>query len=320
MAVTPLKVLVTGGSGILGHYVIDRLLADGHRVTNADAERMGGYSHSGNVGKFSQAAAAVAMRERWGELPRYLETDVADYGAVVSAMDGADAVVALAARPTPFNYVEEDIVRTNVQAVWNVCRAAEQLGVERVVLGSSYNAIGAQATAMARWAPRELKPPARFPLDGGSATRAEDPYSVAKWLGEQIADAFARRNPAMSIASLRFTGVWDDAHFSELHRNPISDPWHRCQGFWAYVNIVDAAAACGLALAAPAWRAHERLFINAADTMLAIPTAEALSAVYPEVPVEGRLGRHQALFDIGRAEQLLGWQPTRSWRDERYGG
>ncbi|SVE08591.1 uncharacterized protein METZ01_LOCUS461445, partial [marine metagenome] len=36
---TKMKVLVTGGSGIVGHYVIDELYKLGHEVVNADKFR-----------------------------------------------------------------------------------------------------------------------------------------------------------------------------------------------------------------------------------------------------------------------------------------
>ena len=44
-----MKVLVTGGSGIVGHYVIDELYKNGHTVINADVARMStNLGHSGN--------------------------------------------------------------------------------------------------------------------------------------------------------------------------------------------------------------------------------------------------------------------------------
>ena len=46
-----MKVLVTGGSGIVGHYVIDELYRSGsHEIVNADLVRMGDMSHSGTIG------------------------------------------------------------------------------------------------------------------------------------------------------------------------------------------------------------------------------------------------------------------------------
>ena len=185
---TKLKVLVTGGSGIVGHYVIDELYKQGHTVLNADKVRLtGNLKHSGTTGQYASASAAIALRDNWPRIPEFFEVDVTDYGQVISAMANCDAVIALASRPSASYYVEEDVVRTNTMSMWNVCRAAEQLKINQLVLGSSYNAIGAMGTAQ-RWEENQVKPPNYFPVDQHSRTRAEDPYSVSKWLGEEIAD------------------------------------------------------------------------------------------------------------------------------------
>ena len=148
---TKLKVLVTGGSGIVGHYVIDELYKQGHTVLNADKVRLtGDLRHSGTTDRYASASAAIALRDNWPRIPEFFEVDVTDYGQVISAMDDCDAVIALASRPSASYYVEEDVVRTNTMSMWNVCRAAEQLKINRLVLGSSYNAIGAMGTAQ-RW-------------------------------------------------------------------------------------------------------------------------------------------------------------------------
>ena len=78
------------------------------------------------------------------------------------------------------------------------------------------------------WEAKQVKPPEYFPIDDKQGSRGEDPYSVAKWIGEQIADAFARWDPSMEIASMRFNGMLDDQRFAELAASPVSDPWERC--------------------------------------------------------------------------------------------
>jgi len=250
-------------------------------------------------------------------MPTFREVDVTNYGHVVSAMDGCDAVIHLAACPIAADYTEEFIFFTNTTSMWNVCRAAEQLGVHKVLLGSSYNAIGAMETA-ARWNKYEVKPPAYFPIDQCQGTRSEDPYSVAKWIGEQVGDAFARRTPDMSIGSMRFNGMWDDDTFKNLSRNPISDPWERCQGFWTYLHIKDAASACRMAIESEGWDGHERFFLNAKDTMIAIETMEALGTVYPGVEVREQLEGFAAPIKIDLAESTFGWTPQYSWRDDDF--
>ena len=198
--------------------------------------------------------------------------------------------------------------------MWNICRSAEQLGIKNVLLGSSYNSIGAMGTA-ARWDKNEVKPPEYFPIDQYQGTRSEDPYSVAKWIGEQVGDAFARRNPDMSIGSMRFNGMWDDEKFKELSKNPISNAWERCQGFWTYLHIKDAATACRMAVEKPNWKGHEKFFLNAKDTMITIETMEAIKIVYPNVELREEIVGHNAPLKIDLAKEKFDWEPKFSWRD-----
>jgi len=187
-----------------------------------------------------------------------------------------------------------------------------------VALGSSYNAVGAMGTA-ARWEPKEVKPPEYFPLDQNVYTRSEDPYSIAKWLGEEIGEAFSRRSPWMAIASMRFNGMWDDNYFKHLQANPITDPWTRCQGFWTYLHIRDAARACVTAVTTDkSWVGHHRFFLNATDTMLDIPTMEAIKTVYPDVPLNQEFEGFDAPISVQHAADIIGWEPQHSWRDPEF--
>jgi len=305
-----MQVMVTGGSGHLGHYVIDELYRRGHSVVNADLVHP-------NVAHGVGSNIFLRMRERWAQTPRFFAVDVTNYGQVVSAMDGCDSIIALAARPSNANFTEEDILVTNVASMWNVCRAAELLRIRPVVLGSSYNSVGAMGTAE-RWEPRQSKPPEYFPLDEHVYTRSEEAYSVSKWLGEEVGQAFARRSPWMSIASMRFNGIWDDAKFLALAATPITDVWERWQGFWTYLHIKDAATACAMAIESEDWTGHHRFFINADDTMLNIPTMDAIAQVYPGTPVREPLDGFLAPLSTDNSKQLLGWTPTYSWRDEEF--
>ena len=204
-------------------------------------------------------------------------------------------------------------MRTNKMSMWNVGRAAEQLKVGRVALGSSYNAVGAMGTA-ARWGPREVKPPEYFPLDQNVYTRSEDPYSIAKWLGEEVGQGFARRSPWMSIASMRFNGMWDDAKFRDLAADPVTDVWERCQGFWTYVHIVDAATACVMSIESSGWTGHHRFFLNADDTMSDVPPRAALAEVDPDVPVREPFEGFRAPLSTENVKQPSAWSREHPWR------
>ena len=308
-----MKVMVTGGSGMLGHYVISELVSHDYHVLNADVARPGDLSHSG-TGNASRETA-VSMRDEWGTRVEFVRLDVTVYGQVVSALEGCAAVVHLAAAPTNVGFIEEVVFAGNTTSMWNVMRAAEQVGVSKVVLGSSYNAIGGLGTTIQRRG--RLTPPDYFPIDEEHPTRVKDAYSVSKWVGEQVADAFARRDPDMQLASMRFNGMWDDGRMSELHASPIMDAGVRASSFWSYLHLKDAAHACRMAIEAD-WNGHHRFFLNARDTMLGMPTADAIAKVYPSVPMRRRLGEFEAPIETARAKRLFDWEPLYSWRDERF--
>lgn len=275
-------IVVTGGSGRAGTYIIPELTEHGHRVRNVDRRGPEGESHA-----------------------RLFRADVTDLGQTLAALDGAEAVIHMAAIAHPQSDPPQVVFHTNVTSIWNVLQGAELLKIPRVVLASSINAVGMAYS-------RENVPPQYLPMDEEHPTRAEDSYSLSKWVGEQIADSFARRRP-VQIASLRFHGLWD-TQSSQRRRPGQTDPSPGAKQLWGYTDLIDAARACRLALEAD-WQGHEVFFITAADTSLALPTREAIAATLPNVPLRAELPGFSSAFDCSKAERLFGWRPERSWRD-----
>lgn len=277
-----MRVVVTGGSGLAGRWAIQELLTHGYEVVNADLV----------VGKDVGAS--------------FVRTDLRDYGQVLASLEGAQAVVHMGAIPSPLRHAPEFVFSTNLISLWNVLQAAEALSIEKLVLASSINAVGASFC-------HALTPPLYFPLDEEHPTRAEDSYSLSKWAGEQVADGFARRR-AVQISSLRLHGLWDDDRVEEIRKHPIADPAIRAKNFWGYVHLEDCARACRLALEAK-WQGHQVFFINANDTVLSIPTSEALARVYPNVHTRGEFVGFESVISAAKAKRLLNWEPLRFWRD-----
>lgn len=277
-----MRVVVTGGSGRAGCWVVRELGNHAYEVVVADL--------------LPPQESGVAFRQ----------ADLRDYQQALASLEGAQGVVHLAAIPGPQGRPPYEVFSTNVLCLWNVLQAAEALGVGRLVLASSVNAIGASFN-------HALVPPLYFPLDEEHPTRAEDCYSLSKWVGEQVADGFARKRP-VQMASLRLHGFWDDARFQELRANPITDPMVRAMNFWGYLHLEDCARACRLALEAE-WEGHQLFFINARDTLLSIPTQEALARAYPQVPLRAEIAGFDAVISTAKAKRLLNWEPLRSWRD-----
>lgn len=70
----------------------------------------------------------------------WTQVDICDFGAMRNALDGVDAVIHLAGYPG--ERAIEDILRVNVLGTHNLYEAARELGIKRVVLGSSNHATG----------------------------------------------------------------------------------------------------------------------------------------------------------------------------------
>jgi UDP-glucose 4-epimerase len=272
-------VVVTGSSGRAGRYVGAEFREAGREVRGVD--------------------------QRSAEGASCFQADLMDLGQTLTALDGADRVVHLAAIPGPRGHPESVVFGRNVMTTWNVLEAAEILGIEKLVLASSVNAVGLA------YSKQRIQPEA-FPVDETQPPRPEESYSLSKWLGEEMAAAFARKR-RVQIASFRFHGLWDTRR--RRYTDPPTDPERDLSDLWGYLDLRDAARACREALEAD-WEGHEAFFLTAADTTLAMPTLEAIQRTYPDVPLRRELPGFASAFDCSKAERFFGWRPRLSWRDE----
>jgi nucleoside-diphosphate-sugar epimerase len=278
-----LKVLVTGGSGRAGKYIIPELLSHGHEVVSTD--------------RVANPESDVS----------FMQIDTTDLGAVTSVARGMDAIIHMSAIPSPMCDPEAEVFRVNMLSNWNVLEAAEIHGINKVVMASSVNAVGAVFS-------KGPVSPHYFPVDEKHPTRAEDAYSQSKWLGEEMAEAFCRRRP-MQIASMRFHGLMDVAWQQQLKASGGETPPTRsAMHFWGWVDIRDAARSCRLALEVD-WTGHEAFFINGDETSLSTPTMDVIEDIYPGVEIRKPLPGTAAAIDISKAADILGWKPEYHWRN-----
>jgi len=264
-----MRIAVTGGSGLLGRAVTDLAMRDGHQVVSVDR--------------------AAPREHRDGVAYRSADTTVFD--DFIRAIDGTDALVHLAAYIRPGTVPDNVVHNTNVTSSYNALSIAVELGMNRVCLASSVNAIGGAYSRSPRYD--------YFPVDEAHPTYAEDPYSLSKWIAEQQADSIARRHEHMSIASLRLHA---------LHDRPQPDPAHPERGhkqLWGYTPLPDAAQAYLAALPAD-FRRSEVFFVAADDTASDVASLELRDRFYPDVPVVGDLSGRRSFFDSRKARTLLG--------------
>ena len=185
---------------------------------------------------------------------------------------------------------------TNVVSSYNALRAASEVGIGRVSQASSINAIGGR---FSRWPRYDY-----FPIDENHASYAEDPYSSSKWICEQQADAIARRDESMSIASLRLHGVVNDrAETTRWVDTPGKIAEKQLWG-WVHHGAVSRAFLLGVTTDLGG---HEVFYVVAANTMLDAPSLALAADHYPDVPVRGDLSGTRGFFDCTKAHEMLGW-------------
>lgn len=275
-----MHVLVTGGSGKAGRWIIPELIDHGYRVTNVDLRPS------------SQAHTFYA--------------DLTDLGQTFGVLEGKDAVVHLAAIPWPGEHPPDVVYRVNTLSTFNVLQAACVLGVRTVVLASSESTLGFP------FAFRPIRPE-RMPIDETHPLLAQDAYGLSKIVLEELGRGFARRDPRMSIVALRFSYILPPDTYAEELKRAWEDPLNNAFNFWAYVDARDAARACRLAIERRPEGFHT-LYIAARDTLMREPTLDLLQRVDAmPATVAPHFGGRSSPLDCTRAAQTLGWEPLYSW-------
>jgi nucleoside-diphosphate-sugar epimerase len=277
------KVVVTGGSGRLGQFVIRDLLDHRYQVLSLDK---------------------VPPREKL--CPSWL-ADLRHSGDLFEALKGAYGIIHLGAYQAPNLAPDAETLSNNVAATYNVLRAAADLKVKKVVLASSTAAFGF-IYAVKLWAPDYL------PLDENHPSKPQDSYGLSKVLGEQIADSIVSVHPDMTVSSLRFPGVNFDLSyesFRERWRNPAT----RANGFWTYIDARDAATTCRLALEGK-FTGHEVFIASAPKNCMIQSTMELVKQYLPKgAKIKKAAGSHWSCVDSAKARRVLGFKPLHVWQD-----
>lgn len=157
-------ILVTGADGFIGSHLVDLLLSQGYKVRALC--QYNSFNYWGCL-------------EGKGEEPN-LEIvcgDVRDAAFCRHIAQGVDTIFHLAALiAIPYSYVApESYVDTNVTGTLNICQAAKELGVKRLIVTSTSEVYG---TAM------------YVPIDEKHPRQPQSPYSATKIGADAIAKSF----------------------------------------------------------------------------------------------------------------------------------
>jgi len=279
-----MKILVTGGQGKVGRFVVQELLNSAHEVTVFDR---------------------VPGPERGAV--RYLVGDIQDLGQMMEAMHGADAVIHLAAIHNPNIATATMTYQTNVVGTFNVHHAAFRLGIKRVVSASSNAIVG--------WSYSDNFVPDYLPVDEDHPLRPEDPYGLSKEIGETIARSYAMKG--LETISLRPSGVVAPEELEAIKKTG----GRKASGFqaYSYIDARDLAVAFRLAVVQPL-PGLTVMFVVADDSTIAEPLCELYPRIKPGIGGKAsKLTGSRAAYANTRAKELLGWKPMYSWRNDLKG-
>jgi len=273
-----MRIVVTGGSGKAGRWVVRDLRARGHDVLNVDLV------HDGSAHGLCRLA------------------DLTDIGQAYEVMTGADALVHLGAIPAPEIRPPGETFRNNLVSTYNAFAAAEDRGLSRVVWASSETVLGLPFD----------EPPAFAPVDETHPPRPESSYALSKLAGETLAEQFARRTGVAHVG-LRISNIMEPDDYRRFD-SWQDDATIRHWNLWGYVDARDVAQAVRRSLDADVTGAVVAI-IAAADTCMRRDSADLLAEVYPDVPIRRAIRGRETLLAIDLARHRLGYEPEHSWLD-----
>lgn len=280
-----MDIVVTGGRGQSGRWVVERLAAD-HTVTCLDRRRPADGGHP-----------AVD----------YLAVDLTEPGPVFDALTALepDAVVHWAAIPAAGRRPGVETYRNNTLATHAVLTAAGRVGA-RIVQASSDGVYGFFFAA-------ETPVPDHLPVTEAHPLRPEDDYGLSKVVAEDVAETVARRDGVPAV-SLRPTWIQIPGDYPCRDEAYVSDLAAGAGNYWSYVDVRDVVDLVEAALSADV-TGHEAFNCVGPDNALGRPLRDLMRTHFGRLPDDCAVEGDAAAYDVSKAREELGWRPTRSWRE-----
>jgi len=277
------RVIVTGGTGKAGHWIVRHLVERGYDVVNVD------------------------VRLPAEPICRCLTADLTDLGQVIDAFSPHSTghrapyagVIHMAAIPRPHMHPNSEVWRVNTLSTYNVLEACGLLGIRRVVLGSSESSYGICFA-------NEFFEPKYLPVDEAHPQLPEDTYGLTKVVGEATAAMFHRRD-GTQILSYRIGNVLSPEDHATIKAR-FDHPEDRLRILWSYIDARDLAITCRLGIEQDGL-GSEPLNIAADDSSSNIPSRELVRRFLPGVKdIRSELAGRTSLISNRRAKELLGWK------------
>ena len=279
------RIIVTGGSGKTGPWIIKHLLEEGYEVINVD------------------------NRQPAEELCHTLICDLTDPGQVITAFSAFGTgssepycgVIHMAAIPRAHMVSNSEVYRINTLSTYNVLEACAILGINKVVLASSESSYGICFAT-------DFFEPQYLPVDEAHPQLPEDSYGLSKIVNEVTAEAFHRRT-GMQVISLRLGNVLcPEDH--ETIKGIFDKPEWRQRILWSYIDARDVAIACRMAIEKDGLGC-EAVILAANDTSSNLPSKTLIEQFLPGVKTfNAEFKDRESLITNKRIKALIGWEQT----------
>ena len=273
-----MRVVVTGGNGRVGRYLLKELVARGHEVTSLD---------------FTPAQDSVAgVHNMRGDV-----TSVEDVLGTLTYVK-AEAIVHMAAWSDPGIVADMKTYSDNTRATFNVLNVAEGLSLKRAIVASS-----AQVYGFADHAPIYVEVDEEHPL------RPTNSYALSKIAGEQAAAYFAGRG--LNVITLRIMGARPPEDLASEVARARDDLASGRFLLWTRADARDIAVGCRQALEAAS--VPSGIYnLTGACNVVGLETEQLLRRYCPETEIRSLGGGDRSALSIRKAEAAFGYAPA--WR------
>ena len=212
-------VLVTGGTGFLGAYIISQLVDKGYTVRAIRREGSQPYFYT---------PPSILEKIEW------FPCDIMDPLGLEEAMTGVDTVIHAAAKVSFADADKHELFTTNVEGTANVVNIALEQGIRRLIHVSSVAALGRTK--------KEEKVNEEKKWDNN---KGQTNYAISKFYGElEVWRAIGEGLPAVIVNPSTILGVgdWNESSCAIFKSIYNEFPWYS-NGINGFVDVSDVAKA-----------------------------------------------------------------------------
>jgi UDP-glucose 4-epimerase len=237
--------------------------------------------------------------------------DLLDLSQIEKSIADCDVVLHLAVATDTLK--DQNLLGDNLQAIFNLHKAAESKKIKKFVFMSSVDALGIF---------KGEAEPAYFPIDDLHPCRPSTEYGIAKRLSEKMCEIWSERTGIPSIA-LRPPGIWFRETYDEivrLRKERESYEWDPYWEYGAFIDIRDLFDVSIRALESKQKNAFECFLVSSMDINTSGRTSlELVEMVHPKIRWKDKKpyeeDRYLSLLNCEKAMTLLNWRPSRSWNE-----